>query len=92
MVSSIHPFVILSSAMVNIWHVMLGQCCAKPIWLRQRTRWPRTRAPAMLTIHHAIDNTTVGVSTPVVPGPTSKLSLRVPAQMGRRETEHKGEQ
>jgi hypothetical protein len=29
---------------------------------------------------------------PGVPGPTSKLSLRVPAQMGRRETEHKGEQ
>jgi hypothetical protein len=26
-----------------------------------------------------------------VPGPTSKLSLRVPAQMGQRETEHKGE-
>jgi hypothetical protein len=26
-----------------------------------------------------------------VPGPTSKLSLRVPAQMDRRETEHKGE-
>jgi hypothetical protein len=25
-----------------------------------------------------------------VPGPTSKLSLRVPGQMGRRETEHKG--
>jgi hypothetical protein len=25
-----------------------------------------------------------------VPGPTSKLSLRVPAQMGRRETGHKG--
>jgi hypothetical protein len=25
-----------------------------------------------------------------VPGPTSKLSLRVPAQMGRRETVHKG--
>jgi hypothetical protein len=34
----------------------------------------------------------VGVSTPGVPGSTSKLSLRVPAQMGRRETEHKGEQ
>jgi hypothetical protein len=33
----------------------------------------------------------VGVSTPGVPGPMSKLSLRVPAQMGRRETEHKGE-
>jgi hypothetical protein len=28
---------------------------------------------------------------PGVPEPTSKLSLRVPAQMGRRETEHKGE-
>jgi hypothetical protein len=25
-----------------------------------------------------------------VPGPKSKLSPRVPAQMGRRETEHKG--
>jgi hypothetical protein len=25
-----------------------------------------------------------------VPGPTSKLSLRVPAQMGRRETKHRG--
>jgi hypothetical protein len=33
----------------------------------------------------------VGVSTPGVPGPTSKLSLRVPAQMGRHEMEHKGE-
>jgi hypothetical protein len=33
----------------------------------------------------------VGVSTPGVPKPTSKLSLRVPAQMGRREMEHKGE-
>jgi hypothetical protein len=33
----------------------------------------------------------VGVSTSGVPGPTSKLSLRVPAQMGRRETEHEGE-
>jgi hypothetical protein len=31
----------------------------------------------------------VGVSTPEIPGPTSKLSLRAPAQMGRRETEHK---
>jgi hypothetical protein len=27
-----------------------------------------------------------------VPGPTSKLSPRVPAQMGRRETEHEGEE
>jgi hypothetical protein len=32
----------------------------------------------------------VGVSTPGGPGPTSKLSPRVLAQMGRRETEHKG--
>jgi hypothetical protein len=32
----------------------------------------------------------VGVSTPGVPGPTSKLSPRVPAQMGRCDTEHKG--
>jgi hypothetical protein len=32
----------------------------------------------------------VGVSTRGVPGPTSKLSPRVPAQMGRRETEHEG--
>jgi hypothetical protein len=32
----------------------------------------------------------VGVSTPGVPGPMSKLSLRAPAQMGRRETEHGG--
>jgi hypothetical protein len=27
-----------------------------------------------------------------VPRPTSKLSLRVPAQMGRHEMEHKGEE
>jgi hypothetical protein len=32
----------------------------------------------------------IGVSTPGVPGPTSKLSLRVPAQMGRREAGQKG--
>jgi hypothetical protein len=32
----------------------------------------------------------VGVSTPGVPGPTSKLSPRAPAQMGRRETEREG--
>jgi hypothetical protein len=33
----------------------------------------------------------IGVSTPGgVPGPTSKLSPRAPAQMGRRETEHEG--
>jgi hypothetical protein len=32
----------------------------------------------------------VGVSTRGVPEPTSKLSPRVPAQMGRREAEHEG--
>jgi hypothetical protein len=32
----------------------------------------------------------VGVSRPGVPRPTSKLSLRAPAQMGRRETEREG--
>jgi hypothetical protein len=32
----------------------------------------------------------VGVSTRGVPGPTSKLSPRAPAQMGRREIEHEG--
>jgi hypothetical protein len=43
-----------------------------------------TNAPAHFTY------LIVGVSTLGVPGPTSKLSLRVPAQMGRREMEHKG--
>ena len=33
---------------------------------------------------------TVGVSTPGVPGPMSKLSPRAPAQMGQRETEREG--
>jgi hypothetical protein len=33
---------------------------------------------------------TVGVSTPGDLGPTSELSPRAPAQMGRRETEHEG--
>jgi hypothetical protein len=33
---------------------------------------------------------TIGVSTPGVPGPTSKLSPRAPAQMGRREAEREG--
>jgi hypothetical protein len=35
-------------------------------------------------------STIVGVSNPGVPGPTSKLSSRAPAQMGRRETEREG--
>jgi hypothetical protein len=32
----------------------------------------------------------VGVSRPGVPGPTSEMSLRAPAQMGRREAEREG--
>jgi hypothetical protein len=35
-------------------------------------------------------NNIIGVSTPGVSRPTSKLSSRVPAQIGRRETEHEG--
>jgi hypothetical protein len=31
-----------------------------------------------------------GFRNPGVPGPTSKLSPRAPAQMGRRETEREG--
>jgi hypothetical protein len=38
-----------------------------------------------------LQSASVGVSTRGVPGPTSKLSLHVAAQMGRREMEHKGE-
>jgi hypothetical protein len=37
-----------------------------------------------------VSSASVGVLTPGVRGPTSKLSSRVLAQMGRRETEHKG--
>jgi hypothetical protein len=43
-----------------------------------------------ITLIPSVCSKAVGVSTPGVPGLTSKLSLRVPAQMGRRETEHKG--
>jgi hypothetical protein len=32
----------------------------------------------------------VGVSRPGVPGPTSEMSPRAPAQMGRREAEREG--
>jgi hypothetical protein len=58
-------------------------CCRLPIWSltgscsSTRNR-PLPGAP------------TVGVSRPGVPGPTSKLSPRAPAQMGRRETEREG--
>jgi hypothetical protein len=38
----------------------------------------------------ANSNMLVGVSNPGVPGPTSKLSPRAPAQMGRRETKREG--
>jgi hypothetical protein len=42
-------------------------------------------------IDQILDSTAVRVSTRGVPGSMSKLSLRVPAQMGRHETGHKGE-
>jgi hypothetical protein len=35
-------------------------------------------------------NICVGVSRPGVPVPTSEMSPRAPAQMGRRETEREG--
>jgi hypothetical protein len=67
------------------WRIVPGWkgCWRLPIWSltgscsSTRSR-PLPRAP------------TVGVSTPGVPGPTSKLSPCVPAQMGRRDTEHEG--
>jgi hypothetical protein len=43
-----------------------------------------------ITADSAIISLPVGVSKPEVPGPTSKLSSRAPAQMGRRETEREG--
>jgi hypothetical protein len=45
------------------------------------------------TLEHTNESSGTQVSTfrpRGVPGPTSKLSPRVPAQMGRRETEHEG--
>jgi hypothetical protein len=51
--------------------------------------WYSSLRPGTITSWQKLKDI-VGVSTPGVPGPTSKLSPRVPAQMGRRETEHKG--
>jgi hypothetical protein len=42
--------------------------------------------------HKNYTRNNVGVSNPGVPGPTSKLSPRAAAQMGRREMEHEGEE
>jgi hypothetical protein len=44
----------------------------------------------MLIVYGLKHIISVGISTPGVPGPTSKLSPRAPAQMGRRETEREG--
>jgi hypothetical protein len=52
-----------------------------------------TRAIRSSTYHPQTDGQTERVSAfrpRGVPGPTSKLSPRVPAQMGQRETEHEG--
>jgi hypothetical protein len=43
--------------------------------------------PQILNIYQ---NIIVGVSRPGVPGPTSEMSPRAPAQMGRREAEREG--
>jgi hypothetical protein len=44
-----------------------------------------------LAVGSSCEISVANIWIPGVPGPTSKLSLRVPTQMGRRETEHKGE-
>jgi hypothetical protein len=54
---------------------------------RLRTRISQT---STTQITPSTKTRSVGVSTPGVPGSTSKLSLRAPAQMGWRETENKG--
>jgi hypothetical protein len=59
-------------------------CWRLPIWSLTRS-YSSTRSSPLPGAP------TVDVSTPGVLGPTSKLSLRVLVQMGRRETEHKGE-
>jgi hypothetical protein len=46
--------------------------------------------PFFIFIYVVLTKVCVGVSRPGVPGPTSKLSPRAPAQMGRRETEREG--
>jgi hypothetical protein len=58
-------------------------CWRLPIWSLMGS-YPSTRSRPLPGAP------TIGVSTPGVPGPTSKLSTRAPAQMGRRETEHEG--
>jgi hypothetical protein len=48
---------------------------------------------AIIPVLHSVEVVHLSAFRPRgVPGPTSKLSPRVPAQMGRRETEHKGGQ
>ena len=59
----------------------------------QETELPKVIEISAITLkRRRMASVFVSVSTRGVSGPTSKLSLRVPAQMGRRETEHKGEQ
>jgi hypothetical protein len=41
-------------------------------------------------LHYQIGKNVVGVSRPGVPGPTSEMSPRAPAQMGRHEAEREG--
>jgi hypothetical protein len=49
-----------------------------------------TRVVHLRTLHLRVSSALSAFRPRGVPGPTSKLSPRAPAQMGRRETEHEG--
>jgi hypothetical protein len=57
-----------------------------------RAEWPTNHVNSVVIVVYVciVGICFVGVLTPGVPGPTSELSPRAPAQMGRRETEHEG--
>jgi hypothetical protein len=53
--------------------------------------WCNNICPLLyVTQRQMLISNAVGVSRPGVPGPTSEMSPRAPAQMGRRETEREG--
>jgi hypothetical protein len=66
--------------------------CARPH--PRRSRVPRARPRSRRTrARHRVSRMVdicVGVSRPGVPGPTSEISPRAPAQMGRHEAEREG--
>jgi hypothetical protein len=57
------------------------------MFLEDPSHWLTT---SPLHVAQSLHYISVGVSNPGVPRPTSKLSSRAPAQMGRRETEREG--